>query len=60
MYYILKSHIMLVLYLHDFELQKLGAEVDVSTLEDRIFVLKTQDNAVSTTDYYHDIYIRWI
>jgi hypothetical protein len=31
----------------NFELQKLGEEVDVSTLEDRIFVLKTQDNAVS-------------
>ena len=30
--------------------QKLGAEVDVSTLEDRIFILKTQDNAVSTNN----------
>ena len=36
----------------NFKFQKLGAEVDVSTLEDRIFVLKTQDNAVSTNLIY--------
>ena len=27
--------------------QKLGIEIDMSSLEDRIFSLKTQDNAVS-------------
>ena len=28
-------------------LQMLGPEIDIATLEDRIFLLKTQDNAVS-------------